>query len=115
MKKSIFLFIFYFSKVIFSAEITTLPVSVMGKVISLEENVVTSLEKNLKEIKLTNNFSSDLFIFGKADTIPFLYKIRKNETKLYRIEAKVINSLFYILNGNIYMLKTYSDIKKISS
>lgn len=112
MKKSIFLFAFYLSKCIFSAEIATLPISVTGNVIPLEENVITSLEKNLKEIKLTNAFSNDLFIFGKADRLPFLYKIKKNETKLYRIEAKVVNDLFYILNGKKHLLKTYSDIKK---
>lgn len=111
MKKRFF-FALYFSKCIFSAEIATLPISVIGKVISLEESVVTSLEKNLKEIKLTNNFSSDLFIFGKADSKPFLYKIKKGVTKTYRIEAKIINELFYILNGKKYILKKYSALKK---
>ena len=112
MKKVVFLFALYFSKCIFSAEIVTLPITVTGRVISLEEKVVTAVEKDLKEIRLTNDFFKDLFIFGKADTKPFLYKIEGGMTKTFRINAKTINELFYILDGKKYKLKKYSDLKK---
>lgn len=111
MKKRVFLFALCLGKCIFSTEIMTLPRIVTGKVISLEEKVITTLEKDLKEIKLTNNFLKNLFIFGKADEKPFLYKIENGITKVFRIKAKVVNELFYILDGKKYKLEKYSDIK----
>ena len=111
MKEKIFLFMLFFSKCIFSVEILTLPITVTGKIVSLEEKVITVIEKDLKEIKLTNIFMKDLFIFGKADTKPFLYKIESGMTKTFRINAKVISELFYILDGKKYKLEKYLDIK----
>lgn len=112
MKKELFLFVLCLSKCIFSTEIVTLPITVTGRIISLEEKVVTVVEKDLKEIRLTNDFLDDLFIFGKADTKPFLYKIKSGMTRTFKVEAKAINELFYIVDGKKYKLEKYSDIKK---
>ncbi|MGL5202088.1 hypothetical protein [Cetobacterium sp.] len=112
MKKRVFLFVLVFSKYIFSTEIVTLPITVSGRVISLEEKVVTIVEEDLKEIRLTNSFLKDLFIYGKADAKPFLYKIKSGRTKTFRINAKVINELHYIVDGKKHKLEKYSDIKK---
>lgn len=112
MKKRVFLFALCFSKFVFSTEVVTLPIIVTGKVISLEEKVITVVEKDLKEIRLTNNFLKDLFIFGKADEKPFLYKIKSGITKTFRVNAKVINELHYIVDGKKRKLEKYSDIKK---
>lgn len=112
MKKAIFLLLLCFSKYIFSTELVTLPIIVTGRVISLEEKVIKTVENDLKEIRLTNDFLKDLFIFGKADEKPFLYKIKTGITKTFRVNAKVINELHYIVDGKKHKLEKYSDIKK---
>lgn len=113
MKKTIFLFALYFSRCIFSVEVATVPMTVSVNVLPLEEKVVSVIEKDFKEIKLTNIFLKDIFILGKADTRPFLYKIESGITKTFRINAKIIDELFYILDGKKYKLVKYSDIKNI--
>lgn len=112
-KKEFFLFGLCLSKCIFSTELVTLPIIVTGRVISLEEKVIKTVENDLKETRLTNDFLKNIFIFGKADKKPFLYKIEKGITKTFRINAKDINELFYILDGKKYKLEKYSDIKSI--
>lgn len=108
-KKSCF-FIFLINNLIFSSEITSLPIVVTGRIISIKTSVINEIEKGLHQIQLTNNFNSDIFIFGKIDNYPFLYKIKKNSTKNYRLKGDKITELFYILNNNKYELKTYADI-----
>ncbi|MGL4934609.1 MAG: hypothetical protein ACRC51_03970 [Cetobacterium sp.] len=110
MKKKFFLFGLCLSKSIFSTEVVTLPITVTGRVISLDEKVVTTPEDNLKEIRLTNKFSKDLFILGKADDKLFLYKIESGITETFKVIAKDINELFYVIDGKKYKLEKYSDI-----
>lgn len=106
-----FLFALCLSKYIFSANMGSLPISVRGRVISTEAKVITVVKDSLKEIKLTNNFFYDLFIFGRIDKKPFLYKIEKDTTKVFRIQGDEIEDLSYILKGKKYKLEKYSDIK----
>lgn len=111
MRGKSFLFVLSLSKCIFSADIGSLPVVVKGSVISSEAKVITIVKESLKEIKLINNFSDDLFIFGRADKKPFLYKIEKGITKVFRIKGDDIKELSYILNGKKYKLEKYSDMR----
>lgn len=113
MNKKIFLFTLFLSKAIFSTEIFTLPITITGKIISKEESVINNIEQDLKEIRLVNNFLKDIFILGKADAKLFLYKIESGAGKTFKINAKVINELFYILDGKKYKLEKYSDLNNL--
>lgn len=111
MRKGMILLVLCLSKFICLAEVVILPITVTGRVISLDEKVVSVMEDDLKEIRLTNRFSKKIYIFGKADTKPFLYKIESGITKTFRVNAKTITELYYVRDGEKYKLEKYSDIK----
>lgn len=112
MKKNIILIFIFLNILIFAEEVAYLPIIVRGTVIPKTTKVISTINHNLQEIKLTNPFSKDIYIIGNGDKKPFLYKIKAGEEKNYRIKCKNIENLSYILDYKKFKLNTYEDIYK---
>lgn len=111
MKKLLLIFTLCLNNILL-AETGVLPLIIRGRLISPEEKVIKTLSNQVKEINLTNTLQKEIIILGRTETKPFAYEIKKGMAKTYRIEAKEITELFYILDGKKYKLEKYSDIKK---
>lgn len=109
------LFVLFFSKFFFinaNTDLVILPIIVTGRVISEKEEVLKEIEKNLYQIDLTNSFNEDIFIFGKSKKKFFLYKIKKNNRRIFKIISEEKFDLYYILNNKTYKFKTYEEFLK---
>lgn len=113
MKKILLIFVLC-SNNIFSAEVHSLSIVIRGRLISakelIKEKVVKDLNGQVKEMKLFNSFQKELIILGRTEIKPFAYKIEKGVTKTYKVEAKEITELYYILDGKKHKLEKYSDL-----
>lgn len=100
----------FFSSQIFSNEVVVLSIEVRGRVISKEEKIVKELEKGLQEIRLTNCKPKDIYVYGKANKKPFLYKITSGVSRVYKVKAEKIDELYYMYEGKRRKLEKYSDL-----
>lgn len=81
-----------------------------GRVVERKEEVITKIEKGLYEIEVTNTKSKDIYIYGKTERAPFIYKVASGITKIHKVKANRIIELYYIYENKRFKLNKYIDI-----
>lgn len=108
--KKLYLLWICFNYYSYSNQIVSLPIIVTGRVVERKEEVITEIEKGLYEIEVTNTKSKDIYIYGKTEKAPFIYKVASGITKIHKVKANRIIELYYIYENKKFKLNKYTDV-----